>query len=366
MFRFIILIGLLFSFQQNIPAQTAEIFPTKGLCIAAPNAGNLERFNKFIIEELAPRGLNTLILRIDHNYTYTSRPELRSKNPLSKAQVKQLVETCREHNIRLIPQINLLGHQSWASTLGKLLEVYPEFDETPHVKIPEEYKWPNDDGLYCKSYCPLHPEVHAVVFDMVDEICEVFEADAFHAGLDEVFYLGESTCPRCSGRDKAELFAGEVRKIRDHLALKNRELWIWGDRLIDGKNTGIGMWEASFNNTHRAVDMIPKDIVICDWHYERPDKTAVYFAMKGFQVITCPWRNPKIAEQQTADMLGFRKGATKEMQPRFRGMMQTIWSGVDSFLDEFYGIKEVQNEQSLSQAACFRKMFSKIEELENN
>ena len=116
-----------------------------------------------------------------------------------------------------------------------------------------------------------------MIFDLVDEICDVFEADAFHAGMDEVFYLGEDRCPRCSGRDKAELFAGEVNLIRNHLALKNCQLWIWGDRLIDGKTTGIGMWEASMNNTWRAIDLINKDVMTCDWHYERPDQTAVYY-----------------------------------------------------------------------------------------
>ncbi len=66
------------------------------------------------------------------------------------------------------------------------LEEFVKFiDETPDVKMPEKYVWPNDDGLYCKSYCPLHPELHKVVFTVVDEICDVFEADAFHAGMDE-------------------------------------------------------------------------------------------------------------------------------------------------------------------------------------
>src|SRR5690606_24394606 len=100
-----------------------------------------------------------------------------------------LVNICKKHNIELIPQINLLGHQSWASEVTKLLEVYPQFDETPGVIMPEKYEWPNADGLYCKSYCPLHPEVHGVVFDLVDEIIEVFEAKSFHAGMDEVFYI---------------------------------------------------------------------------------------------------------------------------------------------------------------------------------
>ncbi len=56
--------------------------------------------------------------------------------------------------------------------------------------MPAEYEWPNEDGLYCKSYCPLHADLHEVVFALVDEIMVAFEADAFHAGLDEVFYIG--------------------------------------------------------------------------------------------------------------------------------------------------------------------------------
>ena len=39
------------------------------------------------------------------------------------------------------------------------------------------------------KHCPLHPDVHKIVFDLVDEICNVFETDAFHAGMDEVFTL---------------------------------------------------------------------------------------------------------------------------------------------------------------------------------
>ena len=40
--------------------------------------------------------------------------------------------------------------------------------------------------------------------------------------------------------DKAELYAGEVTKIQNHLASQGKRLMIWGDRLIDGKTTGIG------------------------------------------------------------------------------------------------------------------------------
>jgi len=334
-----------------------DLLPVRGFCIAAPDSRHLDTFVKFIEEELATRKVNVLVVRIEYNYQFESHPELRDKNCLTKADVKKMVDACKKHNIRIIPQINLLGHQSWAGKPGNLLRVYPEFDETPNVKMPEKYKWPNADGLYCKSYCPLHPGVHKVVFELMDEICDAFESDAYHAGMDEVFYIGDDNCPRCSGRDKAELFSGEVNAIRNHLALKNRQLWIWGDRLIDGKTTGMGMWEASMNNTSRAIELIAKDVVICDWHYERPDQTPVMFAIKGLSVVTCPWKNPGNAVVQAQDMKRFRKNATSEMKERYQGMMQTIWNGNSSFLDEFYNKKP---EVSDSESACFRALFAEI------
>jgi hypothetical protein len=361
-FLFLALCGTVFSqVSENSNAVNFNILPVRGFCIAAPQSKDVDEFVKFIDEELASRGVNTLILRVDYNYQYESHPELRDSTALSKKEVKKLVAVCSRHSINIIPQVNLLGHQSWAGKTTNLLTVYPQFDETPLVKMPEKYVWPNADGLYCKSYCPLHPEVHKIVFDIVDEICDVFEAEAFHAGMDEVFYIGEAQCPRCSGRDKAELFAGEVRLIRDHLAIKGRKLWIWGDRLLDGKTTGLGEWEASYNNTFRAVDMIPKDVIICDWHYERPDQTAVYFAMKGLSVVTCPWRNPGTAVIQAQDMVRFRKSSTPVMTERYLGIVQTIWSGAGQFLDNYYGRKPENSGNS--PVACFKALFTEIQNI---
>ena len=336
-----------------------KVLPIRGLAIAAPSSRQLDAFVTFIHEDLAPRRVNTLILRVDYNYQYESHPELRDPQALSKADVKRLVAVCKAHQIRIIPQINLLGHQSWAGSIGSLLRRYPDFDETPWVKMPEKYVWPNPDRLYCKSYCPLHPQVHEVIFPLVDEICDAFETDAFHAGMDEVFYIGEDRCPRCGGKDKAELFAGEVKRIRDHLSQKGRKLWIWGDRLLDGKSTGLGEWEASMNGTERAVDLIPKDVLICDWHYDRPDQTAVYFALKGLQVVTCPWTNPTNAVLQVQDMVKFRNRATPQLRERFAGMVQTVWSGAGGFLNELAAAKQKAPARN-NAAVCFLKMYEEI------
>src|SRR5450759_1822858 len=107
-----ILISLLTSFlfgsslilaNQEYPYEKIDsIMPVRGFCIAAPKSNGLDEFIKFINEELAPRGVNTLILRVDYNYQYDSHPELRDSSALSKKEVKKLVAVCKKNNLSLI------------------------------------------------------------------------------------------------------------------------------------------------------------------------------------------------------------------------------------------------------------------------
>ena len=364
---FPIFIILIVCFTAQAQDKLDDLLPVRGICLSSPNPEGVDQFVSFIKDELVPLKVNTLVIIIDYGYKFKSHPELTEEDALSTEDVKKIVKVCRDGGIRIIPQINLLGHQSWFQSVGQLLIAYPEFNETPHVPTEggsTDLKFPNEWGLYCLSYCPLHPEVHNVVFEAVDEIVEVFEADAFHAGMDEVFYLGDDKCPRCQGRDKAELFAGEVTKIRNHLALKDVELWIWGDRLLDGRATGIGLWEASYNNTHRAIDMIPKDVVINDWHYERPDPTAAYFALKGFKVITCPWRFPEVTKTQLHMMVNLKKDATPEVKDNYHGMLHTTWTSAENFIDEYYGKKEVNTGRGGNYVEAFKVLFEEINKLD--
>lgn len=351
--------------QFTISAQTKldSLIPVRGFSIAAPKPDNLDEFLTFIEKELAPRHVNTLLLRVDYRYKYHSQPELRDSIVLNKRQAKEIVKVCRKYNIKLIPHINLLGHQSGRTKVNTLLRVYPQFDETPADKMETAFEKYRTTGQYLKGYCPLQPDLHKIIFNLIDEVCEVFESDTFHGGMDEVFNIGSDQCPRCSGRDKAELFANEVRTIRDHLVRKERRLWIWGDRLIDGKTSGVGRWEGSYNSTYKAVDLIPKDVVICDWHYERPDPTAVYFAMKGLNVITCPWRKPDVALIQIDDMIRFRKYATPQQKGFYQGMMHTVWSDPATFFNGFYGrtVDEAAGENTPWNT--FRKMYARIMEI---
>jgi hypothetical protein len=110
--------------------------------------------------------------------------------------------------------------------------------------------------------------------------------------------------------------------------------------------------------------MIPKDVMICDWHYERPDQTPIYFAMKGLSVVTCPWRMPDNAVRQAQDMVKFREYSTPEMKEHFMGMVQTVWSGAGQFLDSYYGRRAEQGDDT--PAKCFRALFDEINKLPPN
>jgi hypothetical protein len=254
------------------------------------------------VPALAARGVNLLIAEVDYAFEYVSHPELRTENPVKKETVKMLLAACRARGIRLVPQFQSLGHQSWEEKTSPLLVKYPHLDETPNKYPGNKGQDPWGTEFYCRSWCPLHPDLSPIINALYDELIDAFEADALHIGLDEVFIIADADCPRCGGKPTAEIFARAVNDAYDHIVRRRgKEMMMWADRLLDGKATGYGLWEASMNGTDKAIDMIPKDIVMCDWHYEpkyplQPTPKSTFpspqiFVDKGFRVLPTSFRN---------------------------------------------------------------------------
>ncbi len=334
------------------PARDLSPLPVRGLHVSAPKPGEMTDCLRFVREALPREGVNVLVVEFGYNFQFKKHPEVADPDTLSVDDVKALLAACREAGVRLIPQINLLGHQSWAKTTFGLLRSHPEFDETPG-------KYPANEGIYCRSYCPLHPAIHDVVFDLIDELADACEADAFHVGMDEVFLLGEDDCPRCKGRDKAQLFAQEMRTLHDHLAKSGRTMWVWGDRFLDGDSTGLGKWEGAINSTAPALREIPKDIVICDWHYEAAVPTALYFAVAGFPVISSPWRMTGVALGQLELVRHARKNASDAIAGRTLGVLQTTWCGMGPFVKAYFGDGPA-DPRVMESVVCFRELFREL------
>lgn len=74
MYRFVFL--LLFPNLRSNGAECTGPLPVRGLCIASPDASNVDEFVKFTDNELAQAGINLFILRVDFGYKFRSHPEL--------------------------------------------------------------------------------------------------------------------------------------------------------------------------------------------------------------------------------------------------------------------------------------------------
>lgn len=273
---------------------------------------------------LARAGVNTVIVEVNYHFDFQSHPELRAETVLSREDARRLARTGRDLGVRVIPQFSCLGHQSWAGQTFPLLTRYPELDETPG-------QFPGNTGIYCRSWCPQHPRIAELIPPLLDEILEGFEADALHVGLDEVFLIASEHCPRCKDGDPARLFARAVSDLHAHLAGKRKvEMLMWADRLLDSRTTGYGEWEAARNGTPPAVDLLPRDIILCDWHYEPlekyPGKPDDYHSIpfllgKGYRVWPAGWKDP----QSTAALVA---SARRHRTDRLLGHLCTTWGAV--------------------------------------
>ncbi|HEX9189124.1 MAG TPA: family 20 glycosylhydrolase [Vicinamibacteria bacterium] len=275
------------------------------------------------LPDLAARGVNVLVLEVDYAFEFRSHPELRlGETVITRAGARRLVRACRKRGIRVIPQFQCLGHQSWARDTWPLLTRYPELDLTPGA-------FPQNEGIYCREWDPMNPRVYQIVCALIDEIVDGFDADALHVGMDEVFLIGHDASPSTKGKDPAEVFAKAVNDLYAHV-VKRRGLRMimWGDRLIDAERYDYGEWESSRNNTWPAVYMIPKDIVIADWHYETRGSypSLSVFLDKGFRVLPTSWKDVEASRRLIEHAQGLK-------HPGVLGHLFTSWTKIEKLAD---------------------------------
>jgi len=272
------------------------------------------------IPGLAKKGVNLIFLEVDYSFEFQSHPELRQgENYITLKGARHFAEICRKNSIRLVPEFQVLGHQSWAKTTFPFLTNYPELDITPGA-------FPNNDSIYCREWDPTNPRVNKIIFPLIDEIIEAFDSDGIHVGMDEVFLLGSDKSPNTKGKDPAILFAQVVNEFHDYFVKeKGLQMFMWGDRLIDGNIYKYGEWESSLNGTAPAVDMIPKDIVICDWHYTAMDKypSVPMFIEKDFKVLPSSFRSSRAVK-------ALIKFSYSLEHPNMLGHLFTTWSALES------------------------------------
>lgn len=305
-----------------------------------------EHLIRLINDGLIPMGFNAIILELNPGYSYECFPEY-SNGTINKDDIKKILSVCKLHNIKLIPLFQCLSHQSvnFGGVAWPLLAKNPEFCETPQFINGAD--WPD---LYCHSWCASNDKIYDYIFPMLDEVISVFETDVVHIGIDEVFEIGEDSCPRCKGKNKAELFANTVKKIYDHLSEQGIETMMWGDRLLDAEKLGYNMWEADKFGIYPAFDMkdkISRDIIITDWHYDMHSHgypSVEQFMKEGFHTIPAFGADNVQASHFWKHCLEYIYiGRKNHWKGKLGGLLITHWNvlnknEVDEILDGMDGI----------------------------
>ncbi len=185
---------------------------------------------------------------------------------LSQDEVREIIKYATDRGLEVIPEIPSTSHCDY------LLTRHPELAERPEDPYPD-------------TFCPSNPASYELLFDVFDEVIEVFNPRIINVGHDE--YYSINVCDRCRKRimDAADIFAEDLTKIHDYLESKGVKTMFWCDKILnvlseDGINFGgainyvymnwkpwnkfLGIipatWEARFK--------IPKDIICMNWMWE--------------------------------------------------------------------------------------------------
>lgn len=251
---------------------------------------------------LAAAGANTVVVEVNYSFEFEAHPELRNPRFIRRATAQALAAAARNCGVRLIPEFNCLGHQTSGGHLSPLLRLHPEFNETPSLSL-------TNPNVYCLEWCPRAPGLNEIIFSLIDELAGAFDAEDFHVGMDEVYLCGAAECPRCRGVSAAELYAAQVNALHAHIVgEKKLRMLMWADRVIGPKFQGHSRFDTPRNDLSAALSRIPRDIVMCDWHYEWKTNypSIELLAAHGFRVWPAGFLPLKAAAQLSDFALAHR------------------------------------------------------------
>lgn len=196
---------------------------------------------------------------------------------LTQAQVRDIVEYCRARGIDAIPEMPTLSHCDY------LLTRHHEFAE-------------RQNDPYADTYCPSAPGVYDYVFDVLDEVIDVFGPMAMHIGHDEFYSVG--ICDRCRDKSAANIYADDLIRIHDHLASKGVRTIIWSEKLLNSVTKGgrpVGGAEKPFYfkgkkqftipATYTAIERVPKDMMCMHWYWSIMEAWDEEFLRRGFYMF---------------------------------------------------------------------------------
>ena len=267
-------------------------------------------FAEKLLDWLALMKFNTLVVEVDDRFPYERHPEIAHPQAMTKEQWRRFLAKARQLGFEVIPQVQTFGHFGYV--LNKPSYRHLSEQSEPHPR------W----GFF--AYCPSNPETYRLVFDLFDEVLEVFQPKWFHIGHDEITFVPIGVCERCkaTGKTAWQLLADDIRRLYEHLKAKGIErVAMWCDQLHPDRTGGYAPYF-----THSAADLISKDIVQFCWHYDARQTFPWLTRLKdkGFEVVACGWYHAQ----------NVWRFAAESFDRRALGYCGTTWYGVTGFATE--------------------------------
>ncbi len=221
-----------------------------------------EFFCDFLARTLIRWKYNTLVLIVGNGMKFDSHPECSGPAAWSKDEVRRVLDFCRQNYLDVVPLQTVLGHANWFTLAHKDL-------------------W--EDGDYHIA-CVSNPATQKLLHGVYDEIIDVFKPKFMHLGMDEAWWKtldapAEKRCKLCAGKPKWQIVADQAAHFRDYLAARGIRAMMWGDMLLEEHNGGAPYHSA------KALDAIPRDIVICNWSTSLAPASSKRFRDAGHEVI---------------------------------------------------------------------------------
>lgn len=220
---------------------------------------------------------------------------------LTQQTVRELVRYCRDRGMEVIPEVPSLSHADY------LLNAHPELAERPYDPFPD-------------VYCPSNPASYALLFDVLDEVIDVFAPDIVQIGHDECYSLG--LCDRCRGKDPAQLYADDITRIHDYLSARGIRTMLWAEKLLnavakDKKAYGGAEYTRACARgttchvaaTYPAIDRIPKDCIAHNWYWSVMETGDAEFLRRGMEMTFGNWCPMQMPHWQARVDAGARGGA---------------------------------------------------------
>lgn len=273
-----------------------------------------------ILDAACNNGFNTVVVQIANSIKLDAAPKLTRRGAWEKQDMTTFLQRAETCNIDVVPELKLLTHQE------KFFQ-----EHYPNLMYNVVTYDPREDGVY------------DIVMPVLDEVIELMQPRAISIGHDEVIGWnraharknlrdGESMLP-------ADLFLADTLRLHGYLREKGVDTWMWGDMLF--APTEVPEMRASYlhggpSGYGKAVrQQLPKDIVICDWHYvdqQAEFPTMTILQEEGFRVIGATWKKGDTIRQ-------FSAYAAKHDA---YGMMATIWFHVP--LKEWDTVEQILSE----------------------